>query len=81
MRVLLQLAFLEDQDTISVDDGGQAVGHNENCAVLETLTESALDEVVSFKVDVGSGLIEDKHLGFADYGTSETKELLLTDGE
>lgn len=72
MRVLLQLAFLEDQDTVSVNDGGQAMGHDEDCTVLEALTQSALYEVVGFEVDVGCSLIKDEHLGLADDGTSET---------
>ena len=47
MRVLLELALLENKDSISVNDSGKSMSHDKDGAVLEAFAQSPLDQVIS----------------------------------
>ena len=81
MVELLSVTLVHDQDPVGVDDCGQSVSNDQHRAILETLLQGLLDEVVGLQVHIGSGLIEHKDLCLSDDSSGETKKLLLTETE
>ena len=75
----LKFSFVEHENTICVNDCCQAMRDDKDCAILKALSKRFLDQVVRFQINVCSRLIQNQDFGLADYGSCETKQLLLTD--
>ena len=55
--VLLQQTALKDQNSVTVDDSVQPVGNCDDCAVLESLVHSFVNDSFSSYIDVGGSFI------------------------
>ena len=54
-----QTAFVKHQDAIGVLDGAQAMGDYEGGAARQEAAEGFANQQFSFRVDAGSGFVED----------------------
>lgn len=79
--VLNAKAFVHDEDAICVDHSCKSMGDQDHCASLELRPELLLEYIVSFQVNVGSGFVENEHLGVLKDSTCQADELLLSNRE
>ena len=77
MGIFLKLTLIKNKYSICINNRGKSVSHNENSAVLEALAESSLNQVVSLKVQIDSGLINDQHFCLSDDSSGKTEQLFL----
>lgn len=61
------LAVAHDQDAVTAEDGGDAVGDDQHCAAPEGLADRVLDQRVGRHVNGGCRFVNDDDLG----GTEE----------
>ena len=74
-------AVPHNQNSVWVDDCGETVSHDEHSAILESLPERLLDEVVSLQVNIRCGFVKDQYLRFSGYGPSQAEKLFLANRE
>lgn len=81
MVELLQITVRHNEYSVSINDRVETMSDDHDGAILETRPQLLLDQVVSFHVDVGGGLVEDEDLGLSQNSACEADELLLADRE
>ena len=62
------LPVVHDQDAVTVEDSGDAVGDDQHRAALEGFTDRVLDQGIGLQVDRGCGFIDDEDLADTDRG-------------
>lgn len=78
------LAVLEYDDSVAVDDGAESVGDDDDgdvAVVGGELVDLLLDEVLALAVEGAGGFVEDEDLGLLDQGPGDGDPLLLPSGE
>jgi len=70
MVILDSLSLIHNQNSISVDNSGKSMGDDNHGAVLKCSLKLLLDEVVSLKVDISSGLVKNQDLSLSDQSSS-----------
>ena len=75
------VAVVEDNDTVGITDGAQAVGNDEGCTTLHQRVHTTLYEPFRTGVDGGCGLVEDEHRGIRDGSTGDGNQLAFALGE
>ena len=70
-------ALLDDQNTVGVVYGAQAVGYDYRRTSLEQGGEGLLHEFLALGVEGRGGLVEDQYLGVAQHGAGDAYALAL----
>src|SRR5437899_648014 len=79
--LLDDLAVGQDEDTMGVADGGQAVGHDETSAAGEELGQGLLDDAFGASVHRAGRFVEDEDARLGHQGASETEKLSFASAE
>ncbi len=79
MSVLDDIALVQDENLVVVDDGLQAVRDGDDGACQ--LADRLLDLAVGSVVDGGGGLVHDEHGRVLEHGAREAEELALALGQ
>ena len=74
----LNLSFIKNEDFIIVNDSIKAMGNRDDCCFLEFFRDHLLDHFICFQVYTGCSFIHQKNFGVSNEGTSQTKELSLS---
>ena len=78
MRSLLDDPTLgEDEDTVGVADGGEAVGDDEGGATLHEALEGFVDEALGLAVEGGGGFVEEEDFRICEDGAGNGDALAL----
>lgn len=72
---------LEDEDFVSVDDGGEAVCNDDARAPLHQSFERLLNEAFGFGIERGGGFVENENAGIFKDDAGDGDALPLTAGE
>src|SRR6185437_6632504 len=75
------LAVLEHQDLVGVDDGGEAVGDDERGTVLRDLAQAGLDLALGLGVERRGRLVADEDARLLEDDAGDGDALLLAAGE
>ena len=67
VRVFLQFSLIDDKDAIGINNWGESVGDNEDCCVVESFTQSILNQAFSLHVNLSIWLVKDKDSCLSDY--------------
>src|SRR6267142_2009389 len=82
MRALFaEAAFVEDEDTIGVLDGAEAMRDDQRGAAAEQAVEGIADLQLGLGVHAGGGFVEDKEARIVREGAREIDKLALTNGK
>src|SRR5712664_421203 len=82
MRALFaEAAFVEDEDTIGVLDGAEAMRDDQRGAAAEQAVEGIADLQLGLGVHAGGGFVEDKGARIVREGAREIDKLALTNGK
>ena len=68
----------DHNNTVSIVDGGEAVGNDNGGATFPGLVQSFLDYLLTLRVQGRGGFIEEKDLGVTDQSPSNGNSLLLS---
>ncbi|KAF0715010.1 Aste57867_3609 [Aphanomyces stellatus] len=79
--VLDNIAVVQDQNAVAVDDRVQPMGDREHGHVLETLFDGLLDEAIGLQVNVGRGFVQDNHAAVAEECAGDAEQLPLAHRE
>ena len=55
-----------DKNSIGIDDGCKSMSYNNDCAVLESLSEHFLDEIVCLEINICCSFVEYEYLCLSD---------------
>ena len=75
------LAPLQNQDLVRVEDGGDPLGDNETGPPFHQPFQRLLDAEFRLQVHAGGRVIQDQHPGVEQQGTGDGHPLLLPSGE
>ena len=75
--VLDHLALLDGDDAVALPDRGEAVGDDEDGAVLRDPTHIALDRLFGFQIESAGRLVEDQDPGIGHQGARNSDTLTL----
>ncbi len=82
MRALLnEFSFVEDDDSVGLEDGVEAVGDGDDGSSLHELAGGFFEQGFGFGVKRGSGFIENQNGGVFEEGAGEGEALGLSAGE
>ena len=68
----------DHNNTVSIVDGGEAVGNDYGGATFPGLVQSLLDYLLTLRIQGRGGFIEEKDLGVTDQSPSNGNSLLLS---
>ena len=75
------LAFVEDDDGIGLEDGVEAVGDGDGGTSLHELAGGFFEQGFGFRVERGGGFVEDEDGRIFEEGAGEGEALGLSAGE
>lgn len=78
IAVLEDLALAEDENDVSVLDGGEAVGDDHHGAAVGSALEGSLDETLALRVKAASGLVEEQDARVAHECAGDSYALFLS---
>ena len=68
-------------ETVSMLDGGEAVGNHDGCPALHQLFQSFLNQAFRVRINIGGCLIHDKNTGLMCQSSCKGKKLALSGGK
>src|SRR5690348_9368992 len=74
-------ARFHHKDLICLPNGGEAVGYNEGRAALHQVLEALLDVGLGFRIETGSGFVQDEYARIGEDGARNRDALFLPAGE
>lgn len=74
-------ALVNDEDAVSLLDGGEAVGNDKGSSSLKQCLDAFLHQKFGFRIDAGCCFIQDKNTGHGYKGAGKRQKLFLTDGK
>src|ERR1700678_917981 len=77
---LAELAFVHDDNTVGALDGGEPVRDNDGSATLHQLLQSGTNPQFGFRIDAGSGFVQNQEARVVRQRASEVDELFLAGG-
>ena len=80
IAVLEDLALAEDENDVSVLDGGKAMGDDDHGTAMGSALEGGLDETLALGVEATGGFVKEQDTGIAHECAGDGYALLLSAG-